>query len=338
MTADKHALAGSFLKGEGQLHDAGAHGRFCGFIGASPAMQAVYRALKNAAQSKAPVMITGESGTGKELAARALHMLGPRSAQVFETLNCAAVPHQLMESEIFGHARGAFTGALSSYAGAAARADGGTLFLDEIAEMPVDMQSKLLRFTQNGAYRALGTDKEVAADVRFICATNRAPAAAVAQGHLREDLYYRLNVIALHLPPLRDRGDDIVQIATHFTVHMAAEEGKGFTAIAPDAAAWLMAQPWPGNVRQLQNVIRRTVVMHDGDMLTAGMLAADAPVPQGHMHPQVSTHTQASLREMERQMIERAIQACGGNISAAARELGVNASTLHRKRGKWRKA
>jgi two-component system repressor protein LuxO len=318
--------------------------RFCDFIGASPAMQIVYHVLENAAQSRAPVFITGESGTGKELAARAIHMLGPRRAKVFEALNCAAVPGNLLESEIFGHARGAFTGAVSRYAGAAERAQDGTLFLDELAEMQPEMQSKLLRFTQSGAFRALGAARETVVDVRFVCATNRDPLAAVAAGVLREDLYYRLNVISLHLPPLRERGDDVLLIAAHLVTRIAAEERKKFTCLSADAADYLRAEKWPGNVRQLQNMLRRAVVMNDGDILTADMLpqqkegkvflSAPSPPSAHAAAPQV---TASSLRDMERQMIEKTIDDCGGNISAAARRLGVNPSTLHRKREKWRR-
>ncbi|MFN7112812.1 MAG: sigma-54-dependent transcriptional regulator [Alphaproteobacteria bacterium] len=315
--------------------------RFCDFIGGSPAMQIVYHVLENAAQSRAPVFITGESGTGKELAARAIHMLGPRRGKVFEALNCAAVPGNLLESEIFGHARGAFTGAVSRYLGAAERAQDGTLFLDELAEMQPEMQSKLLRFTQSGSFRALGAARETVVDVRFVCATNRDPMAAVAAGILREDLYYRLNVISLHLPPLRERGDDVLLIAAHLLTRMAAEERKRFTCLSADAADYLRSQTWPGNVRELQNVLRRAVVMNDGDVLSADMLPRQtgdraflsAPAPSAPSPP-----ASASLRLMERQMIEKTIDDCGGNISAAARRLGVNPSTLHRKRQKWRRS
>ncbi|MDP2206502.1 MAG: sigma-54 dependent transcriptional regulator [Alphaproteobacteria bacterium] len=315
--------------------------RFCDFIGASPAMQIVYHVLENAAQSRAPVFITGESGTGKELAARAIHTLSPRRGRVFEALNCAAVPGNLLESEIFGHARGAFTGAVSRYAGAAERAQDGTLLLDELPEMQPEMQSKLLRFTQSGAFRALGAARETVVDVRFVCATNRDPLAAVASGILREDLYYRLNVISLHLPPLRERGDDVLLIAAHLLTRMAAEEHKHFTCLSGDAADYLCSQSWPGNVRQLQNVLRRAVVMNDGDILTADMLPPRAVcnkvLPSAPVLSAAPSSAAASLREMERQMIERTIDDCGGNISAAARRLGVNPSTLHRKREKWRR-
>lgn len=319
--------------------------RFCDFIGASPAMQIVYHVIGNAAQSRAPVLITGESGTGKELAARAIHMTGPRRGKPFEALNCAAVPGSLLESEIFGHARGAFTGAVSAYSGAATRAGGGTLFLDELTEMPVEMQSKLLRFTQSGVFRPLGAAREIAADVRFICASNRDPLAAVASGALREDLYYRLNVISVHLPPLRERGDDVLLIASEMLQRMTAEEGKSFTHIAADAAEALRAWRWPGNVRELQNVLRRAVVMHDGAALTAAMLsdlrhaapALSATPAAASSSVPVPAAAGLSLRAAERHHIEQTIADCGGNISAAARRLRVNPSTLHRKMGRWKK-
>jgi two-component system, repressor protein LuxO len=328
------------------VHDYRSLGRdcFCGFTGASPAMQVVYHVIENAAQSRAPVFITGESGTGKELAAQALHKLGPRRSGAFEALNCAAVPGSLMESEIFGHARGAFTGAVSRYAGAAERAHGGTLFLDELPEMPPEMQSKLLRLTQNGVFRALGAAQETVADLRFVCATNRDPLEAVAAGLLREDLYYRLNVISVHLPPLRERGDDVILIASRFLAQMAKEEKKSFAALSENAADYLRAQAWPGNVRQLQNVLRRTVVMHEGEVMTAEMLAAgkgEFPAPaafsvQRPPHERRAAEAE-SLRATERRAIEKTIEICGGNISAAARRLEINPSTLHRKLARWRR-
>lgn len=322
--------------------------RFCDFIGRSAAMQIVYGMLENAAQSRAPVFITGESGTGKELAARAIHQLSPRKAGAFEALNCAAVPGNLLESEVFGHARGAFTGAVAQYTGAAARADGGTLFLDELPEMPLEMQSKLLRFTQSGIFRPLGSGKEISVNVRFVSATNRAPMDAVTEGFLREDLYYRLNVISVHLPPLRERGEDVVLIAQNLLQRMAAEEQKEFTGMDSDAAAFLKSCPWPGNVRQLQNTLRRAVVMHNGSLLTRDMLqqvaeqhARAKPVPQkdiGMLSPPASPAGIRPLREVEREVVERALVICSGNITEAARRLGVNASTLHRKMQKWRQS
>jgi len=320
--------------------------RFCDFIGGSPAMQLVYGVLENAAQSNAPIFITGESGTGKELAARAIHQLSKRKAGAFEALNCAAVPGNLLESEIFGHTKGAFTGAIGRYTGAAERADQGTLFLDELPEMPPEMQSKLLRFTQSSVFRPLGSMREMTVDVRFVSATNRAPLAAVGEGYLREDLYYRLNVISIHLPPLRERGDDILQIAEALLKKMAVEEGKSFTALADDACRFLQQYPWPGNVRQLQNVLRRTVVLNEGRVLTRDMLVESGGIGLSSLSATtmpslpvgLPDHAQAirPLREVERDIVERALQLCAGNITEAARRLDVNASTLHRKLNKWR--
>lgn len=320
---------------------------FCDFIGRSPAMQIVYQMLENAAQSRAPVFITGESGTGKELAARAIHQLSNRKPRAFEALNCAAVPGNLLESEIFGHARGAFTGAVSRYEGAAARADGGTLFLDELPEMPIEMQSKLLRFTQSGVFRPLGAGQEMSVDVRFVSATNRDPLQAVTGGHLREDLYYRLNVISVHLPPLRDRGEDVLLIAQNLLMRMAREEQKAFEGIDAGAADFLLRHDWPGNIRGLQNTLRRAVVMYDGTHLTRDMLQRTAGQSQAAQNKAPLPHAPTStlpahaagirpLREVEREIVERALVLCDGNITEAARRLEVNASTLHRKMNKWR--
>lgn len=343
-----NVLEQQVLKKIGNGYRAMERDTFCDFIGRSPAMQIVYQMLENAAQSRAPVFITGESGTGKELAARAIHQLSPRQTNAFEALNCAAVPGNLLESEIFGHARGAFTGAVSKYDGAAARADGGTLFLDELPEMPIEMQSKLLRFTQSGVYRPLGAGQEMTVDVRFVSATNRAPLQAVTDGHLREDLYYRLNVISVHLPPLRERGEDVLLIAQNLLSRMAREEQKDFDSIDEGAAAFLLQHDWPGNIRALQNTLRRVVVMHNGPCLTRDMLQktvgnipggqqkyVTAPVGKDLTLPSHVTGIRP-LRDVEREIVERALVLCAGNITEAARRLDVNASTLHRKMNKWR--
>lgn len=312
--------------------------RFCGFIGKSPAMHAVYRILENAAASKAPVFITGDSGTGKELAAHAIHTLSQRRDKVFEALNCAAIPATLIESEIFGHMKGAFTGAAVSMAGAAARAHHGTLFLDELTEMPLELQSKLLRFIQTGTFRPLGAQQENTVDVRFVSATNRSPLTAVKEGQLREDLYYRLNVIPVHLPRLKERGDDVLLIGEHLLKKIAAEEQKKFCAIAPQVEEFFLAHSWPGNVRQLENMIRRAVVLHDAEVLTIDMISTNEDHDAGYT-PSHSNNTPASsLKEVERQVIEQTIAKCNGNILKAARELQVNPSTLHRKLNRWKKS
>ena len=265
--------------------------RFFGFIGASPPMQAVYRTIESVAASRASVFITGESGTGKELAAEAIHKASPRAGAEYVALNCGAIPRDLLESEVFGHVKGAFTGAISDRAGAAKLADGGTLFLDEIGEMPLDMQVKLLRFVQTGTYAPVGSSRMERVDVRFVCATNRDPMAEVLAGRFREDLYYRLYVVPVELPPLRERGDDVLRIARHFLGSFAREEGRRFRGFSPDAEAALLAYGWPGNVRQLQNAVRNVVVLHDAELVDAGMLPSPvvrpgaAPPPRPTLPP-----------------------------------------------------
>ncbi len=255
-----------------------------GYIGSSAPMRAVYRTIRAAAASKASVFVTGESGTGKELCAEAIHRLGPRADKPFIALNCAAIPRDLMESEIFGHLKGAFSGAVADREGAASLADGGTLFLDEICDMNIDLQAKLLRFIQTESFRPVGGTELRHVDVRFVCATNKEPMEEVAEGRLREDLYYRLHVIPIHLPPLRARGTDVVEIAEKFLADIATEEGKGFARFAGDVKAALMAYDWPGNVRQLENVIRNVVVMHEGEAVTVDMLPPPLDVCVLHRH------------------------------------------------------
>jgi two-component system repressor protein LuxO len=326
------------------LREAAERTTFAGFIGAAPAMQAVYRIIENAAASRATVFVTGESGTGKELAAEAIHRLSPRRDGPFVALNCAAIPRELMESEVFGHVRGAFTGALADRIGAAAQADGGTLFLDEVCELDLALQGKLLRFVQTGRFQRVGSPREEQVDVRFVCATNRDPLEEVRRGRFREDLYYRLHVIPLALPPLRERGEDILRIAEAFLARFASEEGRRFRGLAADARAALLAHSWPGNVRELENAIRTAVVLHDGERLEAAMLPAQlrrgseakaAPAPPRPAEPEREVPLIRPLAEIEREAIERAIALCGGNIARAAAHLGVSPSTIYRKRAAW---
>ena len=316
---------------------------FGGFLGSSLPMQVVYRILESAAGSKATIFITGESGTGKEVCAETLHSLSPRRNGPFVVLNCAAIPHELIESEIFGHVKGAFTGAATDRIGAAARADGGTLFLDEICEMELDLQSKLLRFIQTGSFQRVGGSKLETVDVRFVCATNRDTFAEVKAGRFREDLYYRLHVIPITLPPLRDRGEDVLQIARHFLRQFAAEEGKHFTGFSHEAEAILADYPWPGNVRELQNVMRNIVVLNDGELVQPGMLPPplDQLIPTARAYcsqPLLMAEPEGEIRPMwllEKEIIERAINQCGGNIPQAASLLELSPSTIYRKRQAW---
>jgi len=257
---------------DSEIYHALDSGRYYGFIGASNEMQSVYRIIESASMSKATVFITGESGTGKEVCAHAIHQKSNRRNNNFVPLNCAAIPRDLMESEIFGHVKGAFTGAQSSRDGAATHADGGTLFLDEIGEMDMDLQSKLLRFIQTGTFQKVGSNRLESVDVRFVCATNRDPLEQVRLGTFREDLYYRLHVIPISLPPLRVRGSDVTDIARNFLEQFNKEEEKDFTCFTPEAEEIFLAYPWPGNIRQLQNVVRNVVVLNNGIEVAAAML------------------------------------------------------------------
>ncbi len=322
--------------------------RYHGFIGASLPMQAVYRIIDAAAPSKATVFITGESGTGKEVCAEAIHKQGQRSKAPFVALNCAAIPHDLMESEIFGHVKGAFTGASSDRKGAASQADGGTLFLDEVCEMDLDLQSKLLRFIQTGTFQKVGGNKVENVDVRFVCATNKNPMKEVSEGRFREDLYYRLHVVPLQLPPLRERGDDIIEIARTFLTSYSQEENKSFSSFSPEVEVILRRYDWPGNVRQLQNVIRNIVVLHNQEVVEKTCLPPpldtaldELNVVQGAGQKPVKVtmpENKASIRPLaivEREVIELAISQCDGNIPKAATLLEVSPSTIYRKKQAW---
>jgi len=335
-------------------------GGFEGFVGSSLVMQAVYRIIQAAAGSKATVFVTGESGTGKEVCAEAIKNCSPRRNGPFIAINCAAIPHDLMESEIFGHVKGAFTGALGEREGAAHMANGGTLFLDEVCEMDLDLQAKLLRFIQTETFRKVGGSNTEKVDVRLVCATNRDPMDEVKAGRFREDLYYRLHVIPLHLPPLRDRDDDILKIADMFLKMYAEREGRAFRRFEPAAAAVLMSYEWPGNVRELQNIVQNIVVLNDGDTVTREMLPGPlatleptagvplpptaepddqgaAPVSSPVAKPSVQTLSEEirPLSIVEREYIEHAIGRCDGNVRTAAALLGIAPQTIYRKRTSW---
>ena len=317
----------------------------------------MYRAIECAGASKATVFVTGESGTGKELCAEAIHRCSPRRHRPMVALNCSAIPRGLVESEIFGHVKGAFTGAVGAHDGAAQRANGGTLFLDEVCEMDTATQAKLLRFLQTGAVQRVGGAQPEPMDVRIVCATNRDPWEEVRLGHFREDLFYRLHVVPIQLPPLRERDDDVIEIAHHFLRQYSREENRGFRGFQPDAAAVMKSFDWPGNVRQLQNVLRHVVVMHDGETVTADMLpspigqgsddggkaqpAAVLPVDPDPSASPVGTYLHPGedaivpLWRVEKDAIERAINACKGNIPRAAAFLGISASKIYRRKQSW---
>ena len=323
---------------------------FYGFYGASAPMQTVYRMIESAAPSQATVFITGESGTGKELCASAIHNASDRAKKTFVPINCAAIPHGLMESEIFGHVKGAFSGATSDRVGAAMEADGGTLFLDEICEMEFDLQAKLLRLIQTGSYQRVGSSKTEHANLRVVCATNRDPKTEVAEGRFREDLYYRLHVIPMQLPPLRDRGDDIMLIANRMLARFSKEENKEFTTFSPEAEEKITNYDWPGNIRELQNALRNAVVLNHGKIVEKTMLPTwiddNQPKFQPPTRPTVSDtnvfqsvetlpNSRAQLLplwQIERDAIMNALRICDGNVTRAAAYLEIGASTLYRKK------
>jgi two-component system repressor protein LuxO len=331
-----------------------------GMIGRSRSMRTVYHILANAAPTNATIFITGESGTGKELCAAAVHALSKRASGPLITINCAAIPKGMLESEIFGHARGAFTGALSDRQGAMLSADGGTLFLDEICEMELELQSKMLRVLQEKAVQRVGEDTVRPVDVRIVCATNRDPQAEVAAGRFREDLYYRLHVVPVELPPLRERDDDVLLIARHFLQKFAAEDGKRFRGLSRDCETALLEYDWPGNIRELQNTIRRAVVLNDGDVVERQMLPLPRPsvAPEGVSGVAVPSATKRDgldsgpersgggvrdeggreivpLETVIRETIENAVRDCGGNIPRAAQALQVSPSTIYRRMQVW---
>jgi DNA-binding NtrC family response regulator len=319
-----------------------------GFIGSSDEMARIHATIASVARSMATVFITGESGTGKELCALAVHAGSARASGPFIALNCGAIPQDLLESEVFGHMKGSFTGAISDKPGAAAAADGGTLFLDEICEMAPALQTKLLRFLQTSTVQPVGATRPKKVNVRIVCATNRDPVDAVRRGQFREDLYYRLFVVPIHMPPLRNRGRDVIEIAEAALFRFAREEGREFLGLSPEVRALLPRLPWPGNVRQLLNVIRNVVVLNPGGWVTLDMLPpglADAapmlteapralePAPQ---LPTADSLVGLTLAEAERRLIEATVARHGGSIPKAARVLDVSPSTLYRKIEGWK--
>ena len=325
-----------------------------GFLGDSPPMQEVYLRIASVARSMATVFITGESGTGKELCAQALHDSSNRAGGPFIALNCGAIPRDLLESEVFGHLKGAFTGALQDKPGAAAAADGGTLFLDEVCELDLDLQTKLLRFLQTSQIQPVGAARPRKVDVRIVCATNRDPLEEVRRGRFREDLYYRLHVVPIHMPPLRARGADAVTIAETALRRYAAEEGKSFERLSPEVVALFQRLPWPGNVRQLLNVLRNVVVLHEAVEVTLGMLPLElhhhaelTPAELGAEATGGTVEIPAEavlegllgrpLAEVERLVIEATLARHGGSVPQAARVLEVAPSTLYRKLEAWRR-
>ena len=300
-----------------------------GIIGESPAIQEVLVKIEQMAPVTSTVLIEGESGTGKELVARGIHDLSPRRGQAFIAVNCAALPETLLESELFGHEKGAFTGADRRRIGRFEQADGGTLFLDEVCEMHPRLQAKFLRALQEREIERLGSSATIPVDTRIIAATNRDLQKALEEGVLREDLYYRLNVILLRVPPLRERMDDVPILAMHFLRKYAAREHSSMSSIAEEALNVLLSYSWPGNVRELENAIERAVVLGKGDQLRA----QDLP-PQVHRggddeRPLIPAHL--TLEEIEKLAIAQALRLTGGNKSEAAERLGIHRTSIYDK-------
>jgi two-component system response regulator AtoC len=297
---------------------------FASLLGRSRAMQETIETLRAVADSEASILILGESGTGKELAARALHHASPRSHGPFVPVNCAAIPETLLEAELFGHERGAFTGADRRRLGLLQEAHGGTLFLDEVADMPLTLQAKVLRALQDKTVRPVGGRDVVQLDFRLVVATNADLAARVREGRFREDLYYRLAVIPVRLPSLRERPEDIAILARHFLERYAAEAGKAVAGFDDAALEWLAAHPWPGNVRELENTIARGVALASGPTLT---LREIRPLPAaGPSSPSL----RPTLAELQDRYVQQVLAEAGGDRAAAARILGVSVRTLQR--------
>jgi len=332
-------------------------------IGRSAAMQNIYKAMARVVQTDLTVMVIGESGTGKELVARAIHAHGPRKENPFVPVNMAAIPKELIESELFGHERGAFTGAETRTLGRFGQAKGGTLFLDEIGDMPLEAQTRLLRVLQEGEYRTVGGQATIKTNVRIVAATNKSLKAMVKSGDFREDLFFRLNVVPLHIPPLRERAADIPDLAEHF-LQRAQESGLPFKTLSASAKKVLQSFDWPGNVRELENLLHRICALHPGTQisgatikeefdrsvsdLAGGPLSILANVTGGNLSQTIRLHLdqyfdyhddglpppglyQRVLREMERPLIQKVLQVTSGNQVKAAEMLGLNRNTLRKK-------
>jgi two-component system, NtrC family, response regulator len=293
-------------------------------MGTSPQMQGVFSFIRKVATSTAPVLLLGESGTGKEMAAVAIHRRGPRKDGPFIPINCNAIPENLLESELFGHEKGSFTGATMQRVGLVETAKAGTLFLDEIGELPPSVQVKLLRFLQEQRFQRVGGRQELTSDARVIAATNVDLKAGINQGSFREDLYFRLAVLVISLPPLRERGDDAVLLAQEFLQKYAAQNGKNNIAFVPEALRAINRHPWPGNVRELQNRIKRAVIMADSKRITEKDLELSTGLGFSS-----STTLKEARENVEREMVQRALKRNLGRISSAAAELGISRPTLY---------
>ncbi len=309
---------------------------FEGMVGNSRALHSIIEEVRHVAPSRATVLITGETGTGKELIAQMIHQNSPRARHAFIPVHCAAIPANLLESELFGHEKGAFTGAGERRIGRFEAADGGTLFLDEIGEIDLATQVKLLRFLETRSFERLGSIKEVTVDVRLVCATNRKLEDMVKEKTFREDLYYRLNVIPMHLPPLRERSDDVPALLHHFIQYFSSENGMAPIRLSDDALKTLVNYPWPGNIRELRNLCENLVVMHRGGTVTG--LDLDERFrgePMGQRDLALPAAVKLSKSENEKRLLRQALIEAEGNRTQAAKLMGISRRTLHRKLQQW---
>jgi Nif-specific regulatory protein len=300
-------------------------------VGESPRMKEVWRLLTRVAPTDTTVLLRGESGTGKELAARAIHRTSPRARRPFVAINCATLSETLLESELFGHERGAFTGAVERKAGKLEAADSGTLFLDEVGELPLSLQAKLLRVLQEREFERLGSNRTIRVDVRIIAATNRDLETAIREGGFRDDLYYRLNVITLTLPPLRERREDVPLLASHFAARFGSRLGRQVAGFTPEARACLLRYPWPGNIRELANAVEHAVVLGQEDLIQPEDLpeaVLEAAPALGRRAPVAKYHD--ALNEWKKRLILSAVEQAGGNVTRAAESLGLHPNYLHR--------
>src|SRR5438093_38322 len=305
-------------------HQVPTDGTYCGMLGQSPGMQQVFEAVRRVASTEVSVLITGESGTGKELVARAIHALSPRASRAFVPIHCAAIPETLLESELFGHERGAFTGADRQQKGRLEVAEGGTVLLDEVGEITLPVQVKLLRFLEDRQLERVGGREQIKVHLRILAATNRNLLADIAEGRFREDLFYRLSVVEIAIPPLRERGEDVLLLARAVAQRVSSDLNQRVKGFSPAALQALQAYAWPGNVRELQNKIQRAVLMAAGPTIEP----ADLDLPGGE--PAADQRTLREARaQLEKEWVQRALLAKNGNISHAAEQLGISRQALH---------
>jgi two-component system response regulator HydG len=311
----------------------GDRSAYAALVGRSAPMRTLYELVERVAHSHAPVLVRGESGSGKELVARALHFEGPRKEGPFVAVNCTAIPNALLESELFGHVKGSFTGATTPRRGLFLEADGGTLFLDEIGDMPPELQAKLLRVLEDGEVRAVGADASRKVDVRVVAATHQELETRVREGRFRQDLFYRLNVVPLHVPPLRERREDIPLLVEHFVAQSRKRNPRARLAgFSPEALAALAAAPWPGNVRELENLVERLAVVTVQETVDLPTLQLHAPGVTADPHPLSRAQGRLiPLRQLEGEYIAYVVAQCGGNKTKAAEILGIDVSTIHRR-------